>query len=108
LTKGNNDEIRDLIFDRTKRRIETQDLKNPSNGSVFRNPEGLSAGKLIDDLGLKGLSVKDAMVSNIHANFIINKGKATGKDIIELIKIVKSKVKENYGIELQLEQEIID
>ncbi len=107
LTKGDNDQIRDLIFDRTKRRIETQDLKNPSNGSVFRNPEGLSAGKLIDDLGLKGLSVNDAMVSKIHANFIINTGNATSKDIIKLIKIVKEKVKEHYDIELHLEQEII-
>ena len=108
LTKGDNKEIRDLIFDRTKRRIETQDLKNPSNGSVFRNPEGLSAGKLIDDLGLKGLSVNDAMVSKIHANFIINNGNATSEDIVELINIVKSKVKEHYDIELHLEQEIIN
>ena len=108
LIKGNNKEIRDLIFDRTKRRIETQDLKNPSNGSVFRNPEGQSAGKLIDDLGLIGLIVNDAMVSEIHANFIINKGQATSKDIVELINIVKSKVKEHYDIELHLEQEIIN
>lgn len=108
LTKGDNDQIRDLIFDRTKRRIESQDLKNPSNGSVFRNPEGLSAGKLIDDLGLKGLCVNDAMVSPIHANFIINKGNASNKDIIELINIVKTKVKEHYDIELHLEQEIIE
>lgn len=108
LKKGDNDQIRDLIFDRTKRRIETQDLKNPSNGSVFRNPEGHSAGKLIDDLGLKGLSVNDAMVSNIHANFIINKGKASSRDIVKLINIVKRKVKQHYGIELHLEQEIIE
>lgn len=108
LTKGDSAQIRNLIYDRTRRRIETQDLKNPSNGSVFRNPEGVSAGKLIDDLGLKGLSINDAMISKIHANFIINNGKATSEDIIKLINIIKEKVKEHYDIELHLEQEIIE
>lgn len=107
LEKGNIDEIKALVLDRTNRRIASQDLKNPSNGSVFRNPEGFAAGKLIDDLGLKGFSVNDAMVSNIHANFFINKGNASSEDIIELIDIVKSKVKDEYDIELHLEQEII-
>ena len=107
LEKGNIDEIKALVLDRTNRRIASQDLKNPSNGSVFRNPEGFAAGKLIDDLGLKGFSVNDAMVSNIHANFFINKGNASSEDIVELIDIVKSKVKDEYDIELHLEQEII-
>ena len=107
LEKGNIDEIKALVLDRTNRRIASQDLKNPSNGSVFRNPEGFAAGKLIDDLGLKGFSVNDAMVSNIHANFFINNGNATSEDIIELINIVKTKVNDEYDIELHLEQEII-
>ena len=107
LEKGNIDDIKALIIDRTTRRISTQDLKNPSNGSVFRNPETAPAGKLIDDAGLKGTTVNDAQVSNIHANFIINKGNATSEDIIKLIEIVKEKIKEIYDIELHLEQEII-
>ena len=107
LENGNIDEIKELIIDRTNRRIASQDLKNPSNGSVFRNPETAPAGKLIDDAGLKGTRVNDAVVSNIHANFIINEGNATSEDIIKLIEIVKDKVKEVYNIELHLEQEII-
>jgi UDP-N-acetylmuramate dehydrogenase len=107
LEKGNIDDIKALILDRTTRRISTQDLKNPSNGSVFRNPEISPAGKLIDDAGLKGTTVNDAQVSNIHANFIINKGNATSEDIIKLIEIVKEKVKEIHNVELHLEQEII-
>ena len=107
LEKGNIDEIKALILDRTNRRVSTQDLKNPSNGSVFRNPDSSPAGKLIDEAGLKGISVNDAQVSNIHANFIINKGTATSEDIIKLIEIVKLKVKDIYDIELHLEQEII-
>ena len=108
LEEGNIDEIKSLILDRTNRRISTQDLKNPSNGSVFRNPENIAAGKLIDDAGLKGMRVNDAVVSTIHANFIINDGNATSKDIIELINVVRNKVLEVYGIELHLEQEIIE
>lgn len=107
LENGNIDEIKELIIDRTNRRMASQDLKNPSNGSVFRNPETAPAGKLIDDAGLKGTRVNDAVVSNIHANFIINEGNATSEDIIKLIEIVKDKVKEVYNIELHLEQEII-
>lgn len=79
----------------------------PSAGSVFRNPDGLAAGKLIEDLGLKGFTIGGAMVSTKHANFIVNVGGATYDDIIELIEYIKQLVYENYGIELILEQEII-
>ena len=108
LEKGNINEIKSLITDRTNRRLATQDLKNPSNGSVFRNPETVPAGKLIDDAGLKGTRVNDAQVSEIHANFIINKANATSEDIIKLIDIVKTKVKDVYDIDLYLEQELIE
>ena len=87
--------------------MASQDLNHPSNGSVFRNPEGLIAGKLIDDLGLKGYKIGDAMVSLKHANFIINAGNATSEDIVKLIRKVKREVKKHYNIELILEQEII-
>lgn len=107
LENGNKDEIMDIIKDRKKRRLESQPLEYPSAGSVFRNPEGLSAWKLIEDTGFKGKKCGDAMVSLKHANFIINDGKAKGTDIIKLINEIKEKVKEKYNVELILEQEIV-
>lgn len=108
LKKGNIDEIMDLIQTRKQKRLDTQPLEYPSAGSVFRNPEGLFAGKLIEDLNLKGLKVGDAVVSTKHANFIVNMGNATGKDIKKLIEIVKEKVKKEYNIELLVEQEFVE
>ena len=107
IEKTNVDELKSLVKERNEKRLSSQDLSHPSNGSVFRNPEGFAAGKLIDDLGLKGFKVGDAMVSFKHANFIINDGNATSEDIIKLINVIKDKVKKEYNIDLVLEQEII-
>lgn len=107
LHKGNLDEIKSLISDRTKRRMETQPLNYPSCGSVFRNPDNIPAGKVIEEVGLKGYSIGGAKVSELHANFIINTGKATSEDIIKLINVIKDKVKNETDIDLILEQEII-
>ena len=107
LKKGNKDEILEIIADRKKRRLESQPLEYPSAGSVFRNPVGNYAGKLIEDIGYKGKNIGDATVSDKHANFIINKGNAAGKDIIKLIEEKKENVKKEYDIELHLEQEIV-
>ena len=107
IEKTNIDELKSLVKERNEKRLSSQDLSHPSNGSVFRNPEGFAAGKLIDDLGLKGFKVGDAMVSFKHANFIINDGNATSEDIIKLINVIKDKVKKEYNIDLVLEQEII-
>ena len=107
LEKKDKEELKKQILERTNKRIATQDLSHPSNGSMFRNPEGLIAGKLIDDLGLKGYHVNDAMVSLKHANFIINNGKATQEDIIKLVEKIKKDVKKEYDIDLVMEQEII-
>lgn len=85
------------------RRKKTQPLTLPSCGSVFRNPEGASAGQLIEAVGLKGARVGDAQVSNVHANFIVNLGHARARDVMELIETAKAKVREAYGIELQPE-----
>lgn len=85
------------------RRKKSQPLSLPSCGSVFRNPEGASVGALIEEAGLKGLSVGGAQVSDVHANFIVNTGDATARDVLELINLVKTKVYETYGIELQPE-----
>jgi len=77
--------------------------KKPSAGSVFKNPEIDSAGKIIDDLGLKGISKGDAKISNIHGNFIINVNQAHSDDILYLINLIQEKVKEKYDITLDLE-----
>jgi len=108
LKKGNAEEIMQLIEDRKKRRIETQPLEYPSAGSVFRNPEGDFAGRLIEEIGYKGYSIGDACVSEKHANFIINKGHANGDDIKKLIVEIQEKVKEKYGVELKIEQEFVE
>ena len=92
---------------RRDRRISSQPLNLPSAGSVFRNPEGMSSGKLIEDLGLKGYTIGGAQVSEKHANFIVNIGGATYDDILTLIEYIKEQVKEKYNIDLILEQEII-
>lgn len=107
LLKGDLNEIKKIIEDRTNRRIATQPLEYPSCGSVFRNHPDIPAGKLIEDLGLKGYSIGGAKVSEKHANFIINTGTATSNDIIKLIDYIKYKVKEETDIDLVLEQEIL-
>ena len=101
------DKIKETMTSRKKRRIDTQPLDKPSAGSVFRNPEGLSAGKLIEDAALKGYKIGGAKICTKHANFIVNTGDATYEDILELIDYTKKKIKEIYNIDLILEQEII-
>ena len=85
------------------RRKKTQPLTLPSCGSVFKNPEGYSAGQLIEQAGLKGARAGGAQISEVHANFIVNRDNATAQDVLELINMARSKVYEAYGIELQPE-----
>lgn len=108
LRKGDKDIIMEIVNERKQRRIETQPLEYPSAGSVFRNPEGDFAGRLIEEIGYKGKTNGGAKVSEKHANFIINSGNATGEEIKELITEIKTKVKENYNIELKVEQEFVE
>ena len=105
--ESDKETLKALIKERTEKRFASQDLSHPSNGSMFRNPENNSAGALIDNAGLKGLSVGDAMVSYKHANFIINNNNAKQEDVIKLVEIIKDKIKEKYDVDLVLEQEII-
>jgi UDP-N-acetylenolpyruvoylglucosamine reductase len=79
----------------------------PSAGCIFKNPAAIPAGKLMDELGLKGTRVGGAVVSAEHGNFIINDGKATARDVLELIKVLKANVKTERGIELHTEVEIV-
>lgn len=108
LAKGNKDLILEVINDRKKRRMESQPLEYPSAGSVFRNPEGDFAGRLIEEIGYKGKCIGDAMVSEKHANFIVNKGNASGDDVRALIKDIQKVIKEKYDIELKCEQEFVE
>jgi len=105
--KGEHEKISGRIQDLSRRRSERQPLEFPSAGSTFKRPEGYFAAKLIEDTGLKGLCVGGAEVSKKHSGFIINKGDATAKDIMDLIEIVQDKVKEKYDVELFTEVRII-
>ncbi len=108
LIKGNTDDMMEIINERKKRRMESQPLEYPSAGSVFRNPDGDFAGRLIEELGYKGKCLGGAKVSEKHANFIINNGNATGEDIKELITEIRNDVKKKYNIELKVEQEFVE
>ena len=88
-------------------RLTNKDLNYSYRNSFLKDPEGLSAGKLIEDAGLKGYKIGGAKISTKHANFIVNTGDATYEDILELIDYTKKKIKEIYNIDLILEQEII-
>ena len=127
LIKSDIDEMKDLVKDRLRRRLDTQPLEYPSAGSIFRNPHisdyedifkkydlpvnqngYVPAGYLIEHCDLKGKTIGGAKVSEKHANFIINYDNASFEDIVTLINLVKEKVKEKYEIDLILEQEIIN
>lgn len=105
--KSRNSIESDLRLIRAKR-IKRQDYDYPSAGCIFRNPsQNVGAGKLIDDLGLKGLEHGGAAVSLKHANFIINKDKAKAADVLEIIGIIREKVRKAYNIELETEVKIV-
>ena len=105
---GDSEELMDKIEKRREKRVMSQPLDYPSAGSVFRNPDGMYAGELIEKCGLKGKKINGAMISEKHANFIVNTGGASGSDIVSLIELVRERVKEKFGVLLVLEQIIVD
>ena len=107
LQKGIQEEIDAKIADLTFQRESKQPLEYPSAGSVFKRPPGNFAGKLIQDSGLQGKGFGGAEVSMKHAGFIVNKNNATATDYINTIEMVKKVVKENFGVELELEVKIV-
>ena len=108
LRKGDPDKARIQIKEYLNHRNNTQPVRWPSAGSVFKNPLPNYAGLIIENLGLKGLSVGDAQVSNVHSNYIINKNNASPENILSLINMVKDKVLIDTGIKLENEIRIID
>lgn len=105
---GKKDAIEEVIKERRERRIASQPLEYPSAGSVFRNPDGNFAGKLIEDCSLKGMKHGGAMISDKHANFVVNYKDATSSDIKYLIDLAHDKVLEKYGIDMKIEQEFVN
>ncbi len=89
------------------KRKASQPLEYPSAGSTFKRPEGYYAGKLVQDAGMKGYRVGDAMVSEKHSGFVINCGNATATEVIQVIRDVQAKVKEEFGVDLEPEVRII-
>lgn len=107
LEKGNHEEIKATMMDFTQRRVTKQPLSLPSAGSTFKRPEGHFAGKLIEDSGLRGLTLRGAQVSEKHCGFVVNLGNAKAKDLLELMYVVKSTVNAKFGIMLEEEVKIL-
>lgn len=107
LKGGDHEDIRARMIDLSERRRQRQPLHLPSAGSVFRRPPGHFAGKLIQDAGMQGARVGGATVSLKHAGFIVNDGGATASDVLALIHLVQEKVKESFGVELQVEVKVV-
>lgn len=103
LQEGVREEIRGLMNELKEKRVSKQPLEYPSAGSTFKRPEGYFAGKLIQDSGLCGFRVGDAMVSVKHCGFVINAGEATAADVDLLIRQVSAKVEEQFGVPLEPE-----
>ena len=107
LESGKKEEIIEKIKEYQKNRIEKQPIEYPSAGSVFKRGDGFITAKLIDECGIKGYQIGGAQISEKHTGFIINKGNAKAKDVEDLIKYIKKKVIEKFGVEIETEIEII-
>jgi UDP-N-acetylmuramate dehydrogenase len=107
LARGDREAVEGRIREILKTRSGKHPLQYRNAGSVFKNPKGMPAGRIIDEAGLKGLTLGGARVSEMHGNFIVNLGSATAKDIIGLIELVREKVRERKGIDLEPEVKII-
>jgi UDP-N-acetylmuramate dehydrogenase len=100
---GNKKEIEEKMKEYATSRKESQPIEYPNAGSTFKRKEGYITAKLIDECGLKGYNIGDAEVSAKHAGFIINKGKATAKDVLKLVEYVKKEVKKKFNVDIELE-----
>ena len=103
LERGDGEKIKTYMDELKEKRVTKQPLEYPSAGSTFKRPEGYFAGKLIEDAGLRGFQVGGAQVSEKHCGFVINRDHATAADIMELMRQVQIRVKENSGVDLEPE-----
>lgn len=107
LKPGVRSDIEKVVKDYLRYRRDTQPLTLPSAGCVFKNPPNDSAGRLVESAGLKGARVGDAQVSEKHANFIVNRGNASAKDVLALIQKVRGQVARKTGVKLDLELKVV-
>jgi len=107
LKKGKKEEIRNRVKAYSEMRRKTQPVDYPSAGSIFKNPKEGPAGKWIEEAGLKGFRIGQAMVSDLHANFIINLGKASAREVLDLMETVERKVLEAKGVSLEREVKVV-
>ncbi|MGA8943193.1 MAG: UDP-N-acetylmuramate dehydrogenase [Thermoactinomyces sp.] len=107
LEYGELEEIMSRLTSYKEHRRKTQPLQYPCAGSVFRNPPGDYAGRLIQEAGLKGCRIGGAEVSSMHANFIINRGNATAQNVLQLIEHIRNTIKEKYGVCLEPEVQVV-
>ena len=105
--KGNIEKLLETTKNNLKKKTETQPYDLPSFGSVFKNPPNTYAGKIIEELGLKGLKIGGAKISTMHGNFIVNNSSANSQDILDLITLIQQKVLQKKGIHLQTEVRMI-
>jgi UDP-N-acetylenolpyruvoylglucosamine reductase len=107
LPQGNLAELLQRRRELLLKRNQSQPLNLPNSGSMFKNPEGAFAAKLVEDAGLKGKQIGEAQISERHGNFIVNHGSATAQDVLDLVKLARKKVFERSGIKLELEVKLI-
>ena len=107
LEKGKHDEIKAKMDEYSQYRKTKQPIEYPSAGSTFKRGEDYITAKLIDDAGLKGYSIGDAVVSTKHSGFVINKGNASAKDVLDLVKYIKDTIEEKFNKQIELEIEVV-
>lgn len=105
--KSDPNSIAEKIKGFRERRKETSEIKHPNAGSIFKNPEGASAGRLIEEAGLKGERIGDAEISRVHANYIVNLGRAKAKDVLALMALARDKVYGRTGMVLEPEIKVV-
>ena len=107
LKKGSKEEIKEKMDEFAKYRKEKQPIEMPSAGSTFKRGEDFITAKIIDEAGLKGFCIGGAEVSKKHSGFVVNKGNATAKDVLDLVKYIKEKVEEKFHKKIELEIKIV-
>ena len=107
LEKGKKDEIKAKMDEYAQYRKTKQPIEYPSAGSTFKRGKDYITAKLIDDAGLKGYSIGDAVVSTKHSGFVINKGNASAKDVLDLVKYIKDTIEEKFNKQIELEIEVV-